>query len=54
MAYRIEIGAKADRQLAKLDVAIGASIERKIGWLGQNAESKVYRVAHRAEVYSDF
>ena len=39
MPYRIEVGPKADAQLAVLDAAIGASVERKILWLGQNAAS---------------
>lgn len=43
MPYRIEIGPKADAQLAALDAAIGASVERKILWLGQNAASIVHR-----------
>ena len=43
MSYRIEIGSKADAQLAALDAAIGASVERKILWLGQNAASIVHR-----------
>lgn len=43
MSYRIEIGSKADAQLAALDAAIGASVERKIAWLGQNAASIVHR-----------
>ena len=43
MSYRIEIGPKADAQLAALDAAIGASVERKILWLGENAASIVHR-----------
>jgi len=43
MSYRIEIGPKADAQVAGLDAAIGASVERKILWLGQNAASIVHR-----------
>lgn len=42
-AYRIETGPKADAQLAQLDAAIGASVERKILWLGQNAEEMLHR-----------
>jgi mRNA interferase RelE/StbE len=42
-AYRIEIGPKAEAQLAKLDAAIAASIERKILWLGQNAANMLHR-----------
>lgn len=43
MAYRIEIGPHADAQLAELDAAIGASVERKIIWLAENAETVVHR-----------
>jgi len=43
MPYEIEVGTKADRQLAEFDAAIGSSIERKIFWLGQNAPSIVHR-----------
>ena len=43
MAYEVEIGSKEDAQLAKLDAAIGASIERKILWLSQNAPNLVHR-----------
>ncbi|MGH7975092.1 MAG: type II toxin-antitoxin system RelE family toxin [Limisphaerales bacterium] len=41
--YNIEIGQQADAQLAKLDTAIGASVERKISWLGQNAATMLHR-----------
>jgi mRNA interferase RelE/StbE len=41
--YAIEIGAKADTQLAELDAAIGASVERKILWLSQNAAVMLHR-----------
>ena len=41
-AWEIEIGPKADAQLARLDAAIGASVERKIHWLGQNAAGMVH------------
>ena len=41
--YEIEIGAKADTQLAGLDAAIGASVERKILWLSQNAAAMLHR-----------
>lgn len=41
--YTIETGAKADTQLAGLDAAIGASIERKILWLSQNAAVMLHR-----------
>lgn len=30
MPYQIEVGGKADAQLAGLDTAMGASVERKI------------------------
>jgi mRNA interferase RelE/StbE len=42
-ACRIETGPKADAQLARLDAAIGASVERKILWLGRNAAGMVHR-----------
>jgi mRNA interferase RelE/StbE len=41
--YTIEIGPKADMQLAGLDVAISASIERKILWLSRNAAVMLHR-----------
>lgn len=90
MSYQVEVGKKADAQLAELDAAIGASIERKILWLAENATSivhrrlvgmpddlaglcklrvgdyrilywiyhdkkvvRIYRVAHRSDVYRD-
>ena len=43
MPYRVEIGSKADAQLADLDTAIGASVERKIQWLSENAAVMVHR-----------
>jgi mRNA interferase RelE/StbE len=43
MAYQIEIGPRTDRQLAELDAAIGASVERKILWLAQNAHVMMHR-----------
>ena len=43
MAYRVEIGSQADTQLAALDSAIGASVERKIVWLAENAATAVHR-----------
>ena len=43
MAYQVQIGPKADAQLAGLDAAIGASIERKIQWLSLNSQSIVHR-----------
>jgi mRNA interferase RelE/StbE len=42
-AYDIETGPKADAQLEKLDAAIGASVERKILWLAQNAATMLHR-----------
>jgi mRNA interferase RelE/StbE len=42
-AYRIEIGPKAEAQLAKLDAAIAASVERKILWLSENAANMLHR-----------
>src|SRR5437879_3207547 len=41
--YRIEIGSKADTQLASLDAAIGASVERKILRLRENAAVMIHR-----------
>jgi mRNA interferase RelE/StbE len=43
MSYRVEIGLRADAQLAKLDSAIGLNIERKIQWLAENATVMVHR-----------
>ena len=43
MPYRVEVGSKADTQLAELDAAIGASVERKILWLAENAVVMVHR-----------
>lgn len=43
MPYRVEIGSRADAQLAELDAAIGASVERKILWLAENAAVMVHR-----------
>ena len=43
MSYQVEIGNKADAQLAELDIAIGASVERKIQWLADNAAGMVHR-----------
>ncbi len=43
MAYRVEVGRRADAQLADLDSTIGASIERKIVWLAENAAVMVHR-----------
>ena len=43
MSYRVEIGSQADAQLAELDAAIGASVERKILWLAENAAVMVHR-----------
>jgi mRNA interferase RelE/StbE len=43
MAYRVEVGSRADAQLAQLDSAIGASVERKILWLAENAAVMVHR-----------
>jgi hypothetical protein len=42
-AYAIETGAKADTQLAELDATVGASVERKILWLSQNAAAMLHR-----------
>ena len=43
MSYQVEIGGKADAQLAGLDTAIGAGVERKIQWLAENAAGMVHR-----------
>ena len=43
MPYRVEVGPQAAAQLAELDAAIGASIERKILWLAENAPVVVHR-----------
>ena len=43
MSYRVEIGSRADAQLAELDPAIGESVERKILWLAENAPVMVHR-----------
>jgi hypothetical protein len=39
MPCRVEIGSRADAQLAELDPAIGASVERKIIWLPKTPPS---------------
>jgi len=43
MAYRVEVGSRADVQLKELDVAVGAAVERKIMWLSKNAAAMVHR-----------
>ncbi len=43
MSYRVETGSRADAQLAGLDSAIGASVERKILWLAENAAVMIHR-----------
>jgi mRNA interferase RelE/StbE len=43
MFYRVEIGSRADAQLAELDSAIGSSVERKIQWLAENAAVMIHR-----------
>ncbi len=43
MSYQVEVGKKADAQLAELDAAIGSSVERKILWLAENAPGIVHR-----------
>jgi hypothetical protein len=43
MNWKIEIGAKASAQLETLDTAVGASVERKIVWLTENANVMVHR-----------
>jgi len=41
--YAVEIGRQADAQLAGLDAAIGAGVERKIHWRAENAVAMVHR-----------
>ena len=43
MSYRVEIGSRADAQLVELDSAVGASVERKILWLAENAAVMIHR-----------
>ena len=43
MPYQVEVGGKADAQLAGVDAAIGASVERKIQWLLENAAGMMHR-----------
>jgi mRNA interferase RelE/StbE len=43
MSYRVEIGSKADAQLAQLDSTVGAAVERKVLWLAENAAVMVHR-----------
>jgi mRNA-degrading endonuclease RelE of RelBE toxin-antitoxin system len=43
MSYRVEIGSKADAQLAQLDSTVGAAVERKILWLAENAAVMIHR-----------
>jgi hypothetical protein len=43
MSYRVEIGSRADAQLAGLDSAIGSSVERKILWLAENTAVMIHR-----------
>jgi mRNA interferase RelE/StbE len=42
-AFRVEIGKRADAQLTALDSALGASVERRIQWLADNAHAMVHR-----------
>jgi mRNA-degrading endonuclease RelE of RelBE toxin-antitoxin system len=42
MPYRVEIGDKADTQLAQLDPAVGVTVERKIRWIAENAAHMVH------------
>jgi hypothetical protein len=37
VSYQVEIGGKADAQLAGLDTVMGAGVERRIHWLAENA-----------------
>jgi mRNA interferase RelE/StbE len=43
VSFQVEIGSKADEQLAVLGAAIGAGVERKIQWLAENAAVMVHR-----------
>jgi mRNA-degrading endonuclease RelE of RelBE toxin-antitoxin system len=43
MAYRVEIGSRADAQLQELDPTVGATVERKIIWLAENAAIMIHR-----------
>lgn len=43
MPYEVEIGPQAAKQLTELDVTIGASVERKILWLADNASGIIHR-----------
>lgn len=43
MPHRVEIGSQAAAQLEALDAAVGASVERKIQWLADNAAGMVHR-----------
>lgn len=43
MPHRVEIGSRAAAQLEELDAALGASVERKIQWLADNAAGMVHR-----------
>lgn len=43
MPYRVEVGPQAEAQLAELDAAIGASVERKIVWLAEHAPALIHR-----------
>ena len=43
MAFRIEVGQKADNQLGALDPAVGSAVERKIVWLSENAAVMIHR-----------
>jgi len=42
-SFRVEIGKRADAQLAALDSVIGASVECRIQWPADNAETMVHR-----------
>ena len=43
MAYRVEVGSRADIQLKQLDAVIGAAVERKVMWLSKNDAVMVHR-----------
>jgi mRNA interferase RelE/StbE len=41
--FRVEIGKRADAQLAALDPVIGTGVERRIQWLADHAQVMVHR-----------
>jgi mRNA interferase RelE/StbE len=43
MAYRVEIGSRAEAQFEELDPTIARTIERRIIWLAENAAVMIHR-----------